>query len=71
MTTISLVQENLAAYLFLFLSRWSLVTAFVILASVAVCIRGIGFTATDNALGPEIANAKDMDGCAMNMRQRS
>lgn len=52
MTTISLAQNNLSARLLILLSRWSLVTALMILATI-VFYSGVGFSATDSALGQE------------------
>jgi hypothetical protein len=54
MTAISLQPDDLSARLFLTLSRWSLVTALMILATTALYLGG-GFTATDRALGQEYA----------------
>jgi hypothetical protein len=54
MTTSSLAQDNLPARLFLFLSRWSLVTALLILAYFAF-YSAAGSAATDNPLGREYA----------------
>jgi hypothetical protein len=50
MATISLTQDNLTARLSLLASRWSLVTALLILASNAFYLAA-GSAATDNALG--------------------
>ena len=52
MTTTSLTQDNLSARLLILLSRWSLVTALMILATI-VLYSGVGFSATDSALGQE------------------
>ena len=51
----SLTQDNLSARLFLFLSRWSSVTALMILLTTALYSGGVGFAATDNVLGSEYA----------------
>lgn len=53
MITNSLTQDNFSARLFLFLSRWSLVTALMLILTTALYSGGVGFTATDNVLGPE------------------
>jgi hypothetical protein len=54
MTTNSLQPDDTSARLGLALSRGSLVTALMIFATTALYL-GIGFTAADNALGPEYA----------------
>jgi hypothetical protein len=53
MKTNFLTQDNLSARLFLFLSRWSLVTVLMLLLTMSLYAGGVGSTATDSVLGPE------------------
>jgi len=52
--TTSPTQNHLAARLLTLLSRWSLATALMILVTMFLYM-GVGFSATDSALGPEYA----------------